>query len=487
MVLGVMALAALVGAAGGEVSDEESRFLDECRYILTKLEVKMFRSLDTKEQKHDFIENFWKGLDPNPLTQVNEFKDTYYARIEEANRLYSRGTPGYLTDRGKVYILMGPPDEKESNPVGRTSSEHASEIWTYRSEKHRGMPRDSELVFIDDSGSGNYHLSSRVSLDAGAARAEAVKDLQPYSDTGSIDVPAMKTILGAQQNPRELPEDATMVAEGGTPAAPPASEAPPAAAELKVTSKSRYDTFKAQAVNGSPRTLVVMTVGIDTASAPAGLAGYKVYGEIRPKVDDPANPPTDLKSAFESKETEGELLYQAQAPLAPGDYRVIYGITETASNATKSFEDPLTVPSYDDGSFKLSSIVTASKLEEKKDATADPGATLKPFELSGVTVVPSVSGAFKKKDELGVYFQMYGAKPPATVDYIIYRKLNPPDKGKDWKPIGKMPTPNQQQMVQEYFLPLSTIKEGAGDYKVVVTVTDSGAQVAKGEAPFTVK
>lgn len=93
-------------------------FYSKVRYIITKQESKIFLELPP-ETRADFIEDFWKRRDPIPETEVNEFREAYYNRIEEANRFFkSGGRPGWLQDRGRVYILFGPPDERQTNPMG---------------------------------------------------------------------------------------------------------------------------------------------------------------------------------------------------------------------------------------------------------------------------------------------------------------------------------------------------------------------------------
>lgn len=130
--------------------DPESKdFLSKMRYIITKQERKIFLNLPPLERKN-FIEEFWKKRDPDPDTEENEFKEEYFNRIEEANYLFREGgTQGWLQDRGRIYILIGPPERRDVYPRGYDFYGKPMEIWYY------GF---FPIVFIDYSWSGNYKL-----------------------------------------------------------------------------------------------------------------------------------------------------------------------------------------------------------------------------------------------------------------------------------------------------------------------------------------
>lgn len=74
-------------------------------YIITSEEKKAFNALQTDEERENFIENFWQRRDPDPDTEVNEFREEYYERIRYANENFASGIPGWRTDRGRIYIV----------------------------------------------------------------------------------------------------------------------------------------------------------------------------------------------------------------------------------------------------------------------------------------------------------------------------------------------------------------------------------------------
>src|SRR5215510_14691177 len=152
-----------------ELKSVYKNWLDQdVSYIITDEERKAFKALKTDEERDQFIENFWLRRDPDPDTPENEYKEQYFERIQYANEKYTSGIPGWKTDRGRIYIRFGKPDEIESHPAGGTyerpsyegggsTSTYPFEIWWYRNID--GVGSDVEIEFVDPSGSGNYRIA----------------------------------------------------------------------------------------------------------------------------------------------------------------------------------------------------------------------------------------------------------------------------------------------------------------------------------------
>ena len=102
-----------------ELKSVYKNWLDEdVTYIITDEERKAFKVLKTDEERDQFIEQFWLRRDPDPDTPENEYKEQYWERVQYANEKFSSGIPGWKTDRGRIYIKFGKPDELESHPSG---------------------------------------------------------------------------------------------------------------------------------------------------------------------------------------------------------------------------------------------------------------------------------------------------------------------------------------------------------------------------------
>ena len=102
-----------------ELSQTYKRWLNEdVVYIITPEELSAFKQLSNDEERDQFIEQFWLRRDPTPDTPENEYREEHYRRIAEANEKFPAGIPGWRTDRGRIYIIWGPPDEIERHPTG---------------------------------------------------------------------------------------------------------------------------------------------------------------------------------------------------------------------------------------------------------------------------------------------------------------------------------------------------------------------------------
>ena len=133
---------------------ENAEFLSKVRYIITRKERKIFLELPDSEKK-EFIEEFWKRRDPDPYTPENEFEMEYFDRIEKAGEIFrGEGRPGWMTDRGRIYILFGPPSYREIHHSETSDTSgllrgRCGEIW------HYGL---FPVVFRDESCNGTkYH------------------------------------------------------------------------------------------------------------------------------------------------------------------------------------------------------------------------------------------------------------------------------------------------------------------------------------------
>lgn len=126
-------------------------FLSKVSLIITKQERKVFLELPDAG-KPAFIEEFWKSRNPDPDSQVNDFREEYEKRVEEAARLFrNENKPGWLTDRGRIMILFGPPDDRLTYPAGAGLGMACYEEWIYG---------DFPVLFVDRHCNGEYRLET---------------------------------------------------------------------------------------------------------------------------------------------------------------------------------------------------------------------------------------------------------------------------------------------------------------------------------------
>lgn len=140
----------------------------DVRWIITDQELKAFKSLSNDEERDAFIEQFWQRRNPDPESPENTYRDEYYRRIAYANEHFAAGKPGWMTDRGHMYIAYGKPDSIDSHPSGGSydrpmeegggqTSTFPFETWHYRYIE--GIGDNIDIEFVDTCMCGDYHMT----------------------------------------------------------------------------------------------------------------------------------------------------------------------------------------------------------------------------------------------------------------------------------------------------------------------------------------
>ena len=125
--------------------------IDQLALIANKSDITAMRNADEEKRKQLF-DQFWRQRDPTPLTQKNELEEQFFKRVDFSNRNFSEissGRLGWQTDRGKIYIVYGPPDQVNHDD----SDVHmpSTEIWYYNRISRK-------YYFTDRSGDGVFRL-----------------------------------------------------------------------------------------------------------------------------------------------------------------------------------------------------------------------------------------------------------------------------------------------------------------------------------------
>lgn len=132
--------------------EECDLMFQQAKYIASNTEVNQYKSIDSLNAKREFLYRFWKNRDTDLSTPINEFKIEYMKRIEYVNSNFTtRMKAGYLSDRGRVYLLYGEPDQKDYFPSEANLKPY--EIWFYN-----GIEGGVTFIFGDLTGFGNYEL-----------------------------------------------------------------------------------------------------------------------------------------------------------------------------------------------------------------------------------------------------------------------------------------------------------------------------------------
>jgi GWxTD domain-containing protein len=158
--LAALLLAGAVGAASGlaaaktKLDPESAKFYQTARLIMTKEEIKIFERLPDVESRKAFIDDFWLKRDPDPDTPDNSFKKEFEARVAFVLKRYNKeGISAVNTDRGRVYILLGPPEKvEEFSPEVGSAVRGFTEWWSYYNHQ-------LAVEFVDADGSGRFRMT----------------------------------------------------------------------------------------------------------------------------------------------------------------------------------------------------------------------------------------------------------------------------------------------------------------------------------------
>jgi GWxTD domain-containing protein len=162
-------------------------WLKQTSYIIKDKERDVFLELQNDRERDIFIEAFWKIRDPTPGTPANEFKDEHVKRFAEANRRYRFGSAreGWMTDRGRIYIILGPPVSIEQ--IAGSADLYPTELWSYYGDIAKGLLTHFVLTFYQRGNVGEYKLydpfiDGPARLLINAAREFDISDYQSMYD-----------------------------------------------------------------------------------------------------------------------------------------------------------------------------------------------------------------------------------------------------------------------------------------------------------------
>ena len=479
-------------------------------YIITDEERKAFKKLQTDDERERFIEEFWRRRDPDPDTDENEFREEYYERIAYANEHFASGIPGWKTDRGRIYIMYGKPDEKESHPSGgmyqRESYEGGGQTSTYPFERwfYRYLPgvgSGIEIEFVDPTGSGEYRIARNpdekdallMIPGAGLTLAEELglgNKADRVANLGGVGNPNYQR---AQDSPFERLQ---LLADLSRPPQIKFNDLAstvntPVIEDNPLNFDLRVDFFR----QSDERVVTAFTIQTDNQSLvfqdSGGLqqAQLNIFGKIthvsgrRAGIfEDPVITRATTEELNEAKERKSA--YQKAVALAPGRYRVDVIVRDINSGATGVRHVGFEVPKYDPAKLSTSTLVLAVKLQGLGDQPA-----VGMFQIGNVKVIPNVSGTYHRGAPIGVYMQIYNAgidqttlRPSVDVEYALL---------KDGKELGKQMEDWRGNSDSGQRLTLARLLDSRGltpgDYSIEVRVRDrvSGQSLVQSQK-FTV-
>ena len=430
---------------------------EDVAYILTGEEKEAFLHLNSDEEREQFIEQFWLRRDPTPDTVENEFREEHYRRIAYANERFSSGKPGWRTDRGRIYIAWGPPDEIESHPSGGayyrpieegggSTSTYAFEIWRYRYLE--GVGQEVILEFVDPSMSGEYRLTMDPSekdalLNVPGAGLSFLEEMgladksSRFDRTDGTRLPLRPGELGNQLRGTRGAWEAfdRMQQYAAILKAPPVKFAD---LEALVTTRISFNLLPFDVRLDFLRVtdqsiLVPVTVAIKKKDVTFQLkdgvhqSTINVFGRVTTmtgRIVDTFEdvlrldvPPSLLERTLEER-----AVYQKALALRPGLYKLNLVLKDLNSGNIGTVEQRLVVPRFEENQLAHSSLILADLIERVPSRNVGSGQ----FVIGNSKVRPAVGETFGPNDRMGIYLQVYNLgvndqthKPDATIEYLI--------------------------------------------------------------------
>ncbi len=490
---------------------------EDVAYIITDEERKAFKRLSTDDEREAFIEAFWQRRDPTPDTEENEYKEEHYRRIAYANDHFASGIPGWKTDRGRIYIMYGPPDEIDDHSSGGTYDRPIEEgggttstfpfvDWTYR--YIAGVGTNIKIEFVDTTMSGEFHMTMDPS-EKDALTYVPGAGLTLYEQMGLADQSQRftrtdGTTLGVGNQPLpESMEEFTRLTQFANLQKPP--EVKFKDLQAVVSSSIRYNNlpFKVRAdyIKITDAT-VLTTVTIEfqrrdlqfkqkdnVSTATVNILGHitSITGKIVNTFEDPVT--VEVPTEMLQKVLDGASIYQKEIPLAPGMYRLNIVCKDVTGGNMTTYPMALNVPHFDDEKLASSSLILADLIEKVPTSSIGAGQ----FVIGDTKVRPRLTDTFDKDEKLGIYTQFYNfetdaktKKPNGSIEYDITKNGIKDPILHYTEPVTAIPGASAQQVTVEKLLPLQTLTPG--QYTLTMKVTDNVSnQVLTPSANFTVK
>ena len=476
----------------------------EVVYIISAKERAVFLQLGNDRERDIFIDAFWKQRDPTPGMPVNETKEEHYKRIAYADEYFSRDTsrPGWMTDRGRIYIILGPPLD-----ISRFEGEsyvHPTLIWSYAGRTDYGLPSHFDIVFFRRNGAGEHVLYSPAQDGPASllvnfrgdptSRSEAYNQLRKFNARLAGVSLSLIPGEGLSLGQPSLASDMLIARVYGIPEK--AVNTKYAEAMLKFKDVVEVD-YTANYIDSDSLVSVIRDDSglffVHYAVQPAKLSALAHDGKasvnfalngIVTDADgrvifqyDKTFPLDFARGQIEDVRKTG-ILIQDAIPLASGLYNFSLLLKNTVSKEFTSFEKRIVVPRARSAEFGMSPLLLGYQAKRMPAAPRQ----VKPFRAGDVQISCQPGRTYAPRETLAVFFQVFGMpeemRRTGRAEFVFERQ------GREFLrsevPLKDLPA---MDVVQEFSL--QTFPPDY--YKLRVTLRDAQTRVAvSADADFEV-
>jgi GWxTD domain-containing protein len=446
-----------------ELSHRDKVWLDQdVAWIITDEERSAFKQLSNDEERENFIEAFWQRRDPTPDTPENEFKEEHYRRIAYANEHFPAGIPGWKSDRGRIYIVFGPPDEIESHPSGGTyerpmeegggtTSTFPFEQWRYRYLE--GIGQEVIIEFVDSCMCGDYHMTiDRSEKDALLYTPNG--GLTLYEEMGMSSKASRFTGGGMERlgtspfNKDIQTKQFDRLEQFAALSKAPAIKFKDLENELVthkvVLNPMPFDVRTDLVKITSDTVLVPVTIqiknrdvtfqnkeGVERGTVNIFGRVTNLTGRVVQTFEDTVQ--VDVPAELLPRTAENSSVYWKALPLKPGRYKLDIVVKDVNGDRTGVYGRALPVPDFSDDRLSSSSLILADQMEPVAAKNVGTGN----FVIGATKVRPRVAPSdgkpisFKRNQKLNFWMQVYNLsvdekthKPSATIEYNVTDAAN---------------------------------------------------------------
>jgi len=496
----------------------------DVRWIISDQERKAFKSLTNDEERDSFIEAFWQRRNPDPDSPENTFREEHYRRIAYANEHFAAGKPGWLTDRGMIYIKFGPPDDTENHdgggiytrPIeegGGETSTFPFEIWHYRYLE--GIGDNLDIEFVDSCQCGDFHMTidrgEKDALQHTPGAGQTLYEQLGQAKRSDRNQGGLETLgsgpFAATQSAKEFDRLETFAK----------LQAPPVIKFKDLEGfVSNHKLLTGPIFPFDVRTdfvkvtddaiLVPITVQIKnrdiTFNTKDGVSKglVNIFGRVSTITDHIVQTfeetvEVEQPSELLSQTLNSNNLYWKALPLRPGRYRLDVAIKDVNNpDHVGVFAQAINVPRYDDDQLSASSLILADKMERVPSKQIGTGNFIigNTYIRPRVQVNAATPAMFHRNQNLNFWMQVYNLgidekskQNEAKITYeIIDTASNKTllDTSEDSKKLGA----NLDQLTVEKSLPLASLLPGKYLVKIMVNDSVSKQEIAQ-SASFTVE
>ncbi len=455
------------------------------RYIITRNEDKAYKKLRTEEQRTLFIERFWRRRDPTPETLFNEFRAQFFRRVAQTKHLFQDSPyPGWRTDRGKMYVLLGPPDDIISDSMAR--GHRGTILWTYRNRFREDLDPQIIIAFARDT-SGDFIMTVRPTEVADVNRGLAPHQPNIGREAWLFGPDPQNNPLSSQYRGRAGTLDPLLRSRGVYSGSSDLS----LLGDLTKLQMPNYEVLNEQIVTRTffgkvplhvrvdyfkaTQERMFLTLSIGTRSSAlrfrrrshgADAPDVMITTRITNEEDDLDTFTLTSPGHFAASPHNASALYnqtlvwQARLALKPGLYKASFALEDRVSGSVATHVTNLEVPDFHGSKLQMSSVILSEHLEPAPEGS-EPGRT--PYVLGRWRLVPKLDPEFKKNSNAAFYFQVYNALmdpvtelPSLNISYRFYKL----EDGK-FEPVSEaIILRGLTSQVHAYEVPLSTFPSG---------------------------